>query len=139
MSPRTPVAMRRGGSMGRRTIALIGTLLVGTVVGMGGSGSASALPQTNPYLTVRPGAGPGGTQVWVQGYVSPGFSCGTIITFDDSAGRVTFLAKVPGGQIDLITNIPSGAILGAGQLYAAPTIRPNRCRPYHPVAQAPFK
>ena len=86
------------------------------------------------YLTVRPDNGPGGTEVWIRGYVTPGGSfCTQVpVSFTDSSGKSTLLAQLDhGGPIDLVANIPTGAALGAGRIQATtyrydPAI--HRCR-----------
>jgi hypothetical protein len=120
--------------MGRKSIGVAGgVLLVAIMLGMVGSGLASAGPgistgariqfserpdRITDYLAVRPIEGPAGTEVRIQGHVA--YSCyGTVpIHYVDAAQVDTLLGTVPVGDIDLVANIPTGAALGAGQVRA---------------------
>src|SRR5438093_5601230 len=145
---------RRGGIVGSKTISVIGAmLLLGAVLGIGGSAGASTRPQVRAtasiqasersteiaaaHIKVRPAQGPGGTEVRVRGRVSAG--CWVNLDFIDANGSESGLGRVPPGGIDFIGNISSGAALGAGQVRAIGFnfIPRLGCRP-DGGAQAPF-
>src|SRR5439155_20660993 len=89
--------------------------------------------ETN-YIEVRPVQGPAGTQVKVRGYVARG-TCpnnpNVTLVFVD-ANKVYFgLGSVPGGNIRFVGNIPDGAVLGAGSVFAEPMVYDPRFRRCH--------
>jgi hypothetical protein len=128
--------------MGRKSVGSIGALLASLLLGTTMVGSARAatnwpLIHSSPasitdLIKVRPGMGPGGTQVRVKGYITPHPFCpGAGIRFVDSAGAVTFIGSVPSGSFHLVSNIPQWAAFGDGEFRTIPRVFDrhfHRCR-----------
>jgi hypothetical protein len=145
--------------MGRKIVAVMGTLVVALAFGMLSQGWASASPEVShklsvdtiklhrmtDYITARPVKGPGGTEVRVKGYVEhAGQNCGNTwiqFKFYDAHSTATEWGGVPAGNIDFIRNVPSGSALGAGRVVAirAIFVIPEGCVYRQLAAETPFK